>query len=100
MATDLTNLAIMGLPGGYHRIAMGEVSIGTAGSATDMDTGLNTIVEAVASVKGTVGGTENTLCLTVDFDTDDGLVDIYCFDVAGTAATTDTVTVMVMAIGQ
>jgi hypothetical protein len=100
MATDLTSRKITAFVGGYKRLAYGSVSIGTAGSATDMDTGLNTIDVAWVQVAGTTGGTENTLSLTCEFGTDDGLVDIYCFDEAGTAATTDTVTIYVMAIGQ
>ena len=100
MSTALTGAKITAFVGGYKRLAYGSVIIGTAGNATDMDTGLNTIDVAWVQVAGTVGGTENTLSIVCEFATDDGLVDIYCFDEAGTAATTDTVTIYVMAIGQ
>jgi len=100
MASFSNVLALIASLGGLKRIYAGDEEIGTAGSVTDLDTGLTTIDAAFATVKGTQGGTENALCYTVDFGTDDGLVDIYTFDVAGVAATTDTVTVMIVAIGE
>lgn len=97
---DLANRKITAFVGGYKRLAYGSVEIGTAGNETDADTGLNTVDVAWVQIAGTTMGTEATISVTVEFDTDDGLVDIYCWDDLGVAATTDTVTIYVMAIGQ
>ena len=98
---DLTDRKITAFVGGYKRLAYGSVSIGTAGNETDADTGLNTIDVAWVQREGTTMGTESvTENVTIVFDTDDGLVDIYKWDITGAAATLDTVTIYVMAIGQ
>jgi hypothetical protein len=98
---NLTNRKITAFVGGLKRIAYGSVSIGTAANETDADTGLNTIDVAWAMIEGTTMGTESvTENLTITFDTDDGLVDIYKWDITGASATEDTVTIYVMAIGQ
>lgn len=98
---NMTSRFLMASLGGLKRIAVGEFEVPTSGAEADIDTGLTTINSAFATIKGTgPTGTEITMSVTVDFDTDDGLVDLYAWDVAGAAATSDTVTVMIIAIGE
>jgi hypothetical protein len=97
MATFDTKYLI-GWMGGYYRLAVGIEA--ATGHVADLDTGLNTVIAAWAVPKSDNPATATEAgYVTVDFDGDDGLVDIYCWqDDVATEAATET-TVMVFAIG-
>jgi len=89
---------IMACLGGLYRIVAGTVSItASAGGAVDVDTGLNTVLAAVGCAKDADQGAGDIAYVTIDFGSD-GLLDIYCWDDAGVAATSAG-TVMIIAIG-
>lgn len=74
------------------RVSYGTSTVsGGASTGTDIDTGLNTIVNAQATVKDTDQAAGNGGYCTVDYDGTDGYLDIYVWDDAGAAAGSDTV---------
>lgn len=99
---DLSNLFKMASLGGLKRIAVGDYIVGTSGAEADLDTGLTTVDQVFATIKGTgPQGTQESHVVTVDFDGTDGLVDLYVFEALdSSAADSDTVTIMVIAIGE
>ena len=81
MTATITQLA------GDQRLSWETVTVGTSGSATDNDMGLNTIDTVIAIAKDTNQPANAPAYVTVNYDGTDGLVDIYCWDDAGAAAT-------------
>lgn len=79
-----------------YRLAFDTQSF--TGSVLDVDTTLALIANAQATVKATaVGGTTNALACTCNYGAD-GLLDIYSWDAAGSAAAAAS-NVMWMALG-
>ena len=81
MAAVITQLA------GDQRLSWETVTVDTSGAKSDNDMGLNTVDSVQATVKTTDQDANEPAYVTVDYDGTDGLVDLYCWDDAGAAAT-------------
>lgn len=78
------------------KVRFGEAAV--TGSLADIDTGLRVIHHAVANVKIATQGAGEAAYLTLDYGAD-GLLDIYAWDDAGSAATV-AATVEWLAVGE
>ena len=81
---------------GDKRVSYQSVVI--TGSTTDLDTGLNTVENVIATVKDSNQAAADGAYVTCNFAGNTGLVDLYNWDDAGNAAVNNT-TVLISVIG-
>lgn len=90
-------IMFIGTPQAGNGMLMRSGIATVTGTDTDIDTGLTTIVEVFVSLKDTTQGAGDAAYVTYDHGAD-GLLDLYCWDDAGSAAS-NAATVAWLALG-